>query len=124
MQNRYEMELYGKSKKKSDCDILMNDAESVFKDIGGFFETAFDERKSKWNLIGDLFKFGRSTAKLAWHGGSCIAKNTPKAIVTVAKVKRELTDTITEEYAKYQKEQKEEALEEKIRQLSTKRIKR
>jgi len=114
------MKPYGKNNKRSDCDILMNDAESVFKDIGGFFETAFDERKSKWNLVGDLFRFGKSTTKLAWHGGSCVVKNTPKAIATVANAKRQLTDTITDEYAKYQKELKEKELQEKIRQLKMK----
>ena len=122
---KYDTQLYNfnskQYEKRSGCDILLDDAESVFKDIGGIFETAFDEKRSKWNLVSDLFRFGKSTTKLAWHGGSCIVKHTPKAIATVANAKRQLTDTITEEYARYQKEQKEEALEERIRQLSQKK---
>jgi len=43
-----------------------------------------------------------------------------KPLQLLPDAKRELTDTITEEYHKYQKEQKEKELDDKIAQLKHK----
>ena len=114
------MKKYG----KTDCDLLLNDAEKVLGSIGNCIDAAVDDKKSKMDVAKGVFGIGKNLLKFGFTGTTCIVKNTPKAIATVASAKRQLTDTITEEYAKYQKEQKEEALEEKIKQLSAKRIKR
>ncbi len=106
-------------KKRNDCDIIKNDFEDVFGSLGECFDTAFDKKKSKMQVVGSLFGFGKSVVKLGWHGGTCAVKHTPKAIATVADAKRKVTDGITEEYTKYQKELKEDALNEKIRRLKS-----
>ena len=110
-------------KNQSDCDLLLSGVEQVFGDIGKCFDTAFDERKTKMQVVGSLFGASKSLLKFGWNAGSCAVKHTPKAIVTVANAKRELTDTLASEYQKFQKEQREEALEEKIKRIasSTKR---
>ena len=104
-------------KKQSDCDIILNDVENVFGSIGDCLDATFDEKKSKIQVVGGLWGIGKSILKLGWHGGTCAVKHTPKAIATVADAKRKLTDGITEEYSKYQKELKEDALNEKIKRL-------
>lgn len=114
---KYKMELYKPSKKKSDCDIILDDVENFFGSIGDCLDTALDERKSKMQVVGGVFGIGKSLLKFGWHGTTCVVKNTPKAIATVASAKRELTDALSEEYEKYQKEVKEDALNEKIKQL-------
>ena len=113
----YEMTLYGEKKSKSDCNILSNDLENVFGSIGKCFDNALDDRKSKMQVAGSVFGILGATTKFLFHGSTCVVKNTPKAIATVANAKRELTDTIANEYQLYQKELKEDALNEKIKQL-------
>ena len=105
-------------KEKNDCDLLLNDVENVFGSIGKCIDAAIDEKKSKWEVTKEVFGIGSSLMKFGFTGTKCLVRNTPKALATVASVKREITDTISEEYVKFQKEQKEEALEEKIKQLS------
>jgi hypothetical protein len=105
-------------KNQSDCDLLLNDAEQVFGDIGKCFDTAFDERKTKMQVVGSLFGASKSLLKFGWNAGSCAVKHTPKAVATVVAAKRELTETITEEYYKYQKEQKEMELEAQIKRIA------
>lgn len=113
----YEMTLYGEKKSESDCDILLKDVENVFGSIGKCFDSALDDRKSKMQVAGSVFGILGATTKFLFHGTTCVVKNTPKAIATVANAKRELTDTIANEYQQYQKEIKEDALNEKIKQL-------
>ena len=116
----YDLELYEKKSKGSDCDVILNDFEGVFGSIGNCFDAIVDERKSKMQVAGSLFGILGSTTKLLWHGTGCAVKHTPKAVATVVSVKRELTETISEEYYKYQREQKEQEIEEKIKQLKIK----
>jgi len=59
----------------------------------------------------------KSIVSLGWLAGTSILRHTPKAIALVADAKHKLTDSISEEYAKYQKELKEIALNEKIEKL-------
>jgi hypothetical protein len=105
-------------KKQSDCDVILNDFEGVFGSIGNCINTAVDNRKSKMQVVGSLFGIGKSVVKLGWNVGGCAIKHTPKAIATVADAKRKMIDAGTKEYAKYQKQLKEQALEDKIRLIS------
>ncbi len=107
-------------RKKSDCDLILDDVENIFGNLGNIVDSTLDDKKSKMQVVGSIFGFGGSVIKLGWNAGGCAIKNTPKAIATVASAKRELTDTITEEYYKHQKEQKEKALEDRIVQLKHK----
>ncbi|MEA3314824.1 MAG: hypothetical protein U9Q30_03060 [Campylobacterota bacterium] len=49
--------------------------------------------------------------------GKAVVKQTPKAITTVAKVKREISDGVVNTYNELEKERLENEFEEKIKQL-------
>lgn len=108
-------------KKQSDCDLILNNVENVFESIDDCFDAAFDEKKSKMQVLGDIFGIGKSIVKLGWNGTKCAVKYTPKAVVTVAKYKREVVSVVTEEYGNMQKEMKEDALNEKIKRFKNNR---
>jgi hypothetical protein len=105
---------------KNDCDIIINNVEDVFTDLGDCFESVFDERKTKGNVIKNIFRFGGSLTKLAFNTTSCVVKNAPKAVVAIADTKREIINAVEDEWNDYQKEQKMKALEDKITQLKLK----
>jgi len=104
-------------KRKSDCDIIMDDFGHLGNSLEKCFDTLADERKGKLKKVGSVMSVLGATGRLLWDGGSCAVKNTPKALATVASVKREVTETIVNEYQQYQKEVKQQELEERIRQL-------
>lgn len=104
-------------KKKSDCDVIRDDFGSLFGSIGNCFDTALDNKKSKMQVVGSIFKVFIPTGKLLVDGATCVVKNAPKTVATIANAKRELTDTAEEEYHKFQREKQEKALEEKIEKL-------
>ncbi len=114
---KYELDIYGREEKKSDCDIILNDFENVFGSIGNCIDSAFDEKKSKMQVVGSIFGIGKAATKLLWNGTGCAVKHTPKAIVTAAKYKREFVDSVTEEIGNIQKQMKEDELDEKIKRL-------
>lgn len=117
---KYGLDQYNPIKRQSDCDVILDDFDDLFGSIGNCLDAAFDEKKSKMQVIGGIFGLLKPASKLLWDGTSCAVKNTPKAIATVASIKREITDTVTEEYYKYKKELKEQELAEKIAQLKEK----
>lgn len=106
---------------RNDCDFMIDEFEKTVDNLGDCFETAFDEKKTKINVVGSIFKFGFSLTKLTFNAAGCAIKNTPKAVVAVASVKRELITAIEDEIRENEKQQKEEALDEKIKQLKLKR---
>ena len=108
-------------KKKGDCDVIKGDVENVFGSIGNCFDTALDEKKSKLQVFGSFCGIGVSLLKLGFDGTVCTVKYTPKAIATVADAKRKVIDGATDEYQKFQKEIKEDALNEKIKKLKNKK---
>ncbi|WP_457749966.1 hypothetical protein [Sulfurimonas sp.] len=103
--------------KKNDCEILISKAEATYSDLENCLDNIFDEKKSKLNVVSSFFRFGFSLTKLTFNVTSCAIKNVPKAVVVVAAVKRELIEEMQTDWQKYQKEQKEIALEKKITQL-------
>jgi len=105
----------------SNCNKIINDIEDIFNDLGYCVENTFNPNQPKTNVVKGLFRFGGSLTKLAFDTTSCAIKNTPKAIVTVAALKKELLDTIEEEIDEYQKQQKIDALNHKIKQLKHKK---
>lgn len=106
--------------KPSDCDFLIGKFEHTLHDLENCFETMIDDKKTKMNVVGSIFSFGFSLTKLTFNVAGCAIKNAPKAVVAVAAVKREIIDIGTQEWNQYQKEQQEEALNEKIKQLTLK----
>ncbi|MEA1892183.1 MAG: hypothetical protein U9N33_05660 [Campylobacterota bacterium] len=107
-------------KEQSDCDILIDGAEDSLKKLENCFDDAFDDKKTKMNVVGSIFGLGVSLTKLAFNATGCAIKNAPKAVVAVAAVKREIVQEIENEYNEHKKEQQKEALDEKIRQLGLK----
>ena len=103
-----------------DCEILISGIEDVFDDLGSCFSNAVDKNKSKASVVKSLFNFGGSLTKLAFNTTSCAIKNAPKAVVAVAAVKREVIGVIEDEIHEYQKQQKIDALDEKIKQIQLK----
>ena len=106
--------------KPNDCDVLMGKLDHTLDDLVNCFETAFDEKKTKMNVVGSIFGFGASLTKLTLNVAGCAIKNTPKAVVAVAAVKREIVADLENEWNQHKKEQQEEALNEKIRNLQLK----
>ena len=70
-----------------------------------------------------MFAIGKNILKFGFNDTKCVVKHAPKAIETVASVKRELIKTVSEEYARYQKEQQELALDAKIKSIGYQRNK-
>lgn len=110
-----------KYEKSNNCEILIEGAEDSLKRLGNCFESAFDEKQTKMNVVGNIFGLGASLTKLALNTTGCAIKNAPKAVVAVASVKREIVNAIEEEVRETQKQHKEDALEEKIKQLKLKK---
>ena len=104
----------------NDCDFLIGKLEHTLDELENCFDAVADEKRTKMNVVGSIFSFGASLTKLTFNVAGCAIKNTPKAIVTVAAVKREIVADLESEYKQFQKELKEEALNEKIRQLQLK----
>ena len=105
---------------KNDCDIIVDNLENTFSDLGNCLDSMVDEKQTKISVLKNFFKFGSSLTKLLFKTTTCAVKHTPKAIVTVASVKREIVNTIEHEYKEYEKQQKKEALELKISKLKSK----
>jgi len=93
-----------KYKEQSGCDILIDGAEDSFKKLGNYFDDAFDDSKTKMNVVGSIFCFGASLTKLAFN----------------ATAKRDLLNAIEEEVRETQKQLKEDLLNEKIKQIRLK----
>jgi hypothetical protein len=110
------------SHKPNDCEIILHDIEDLFLGVGNCIDTLVDEKRGKSEVLGTLFDLGKKVTRLGWDAGVCAVRNTPKAVVTVAKVKREVKEALTEEYYRLQQEIKKEELEESIRQLKHKSI--
>lgn len=107
-------------RKKNDCDILLGGVEDVFGSLGECFESALDKKKSKFSVVKSIFKFGGSLTKLAFNTTTCAVKNAPKAVVTVAAVKREIVTAIEEEIHEQRKQAQKDALDAKIKKLQLK----
>jgi len=101
----------------NNCDYLICKLEYTLDDLENCFNAVADEKKTKMNVVGSIFSFGFSLTKLTLNVAGCAIKNTPKAIVAVAAAKREIVTDLENGWNEYQIEQKEDALNEKIKQL-------
>ena len=104
----------------TDCDVVIDRFEHTLLNLENCFETVVDDKKTKMNVVGSIFGFGFSLTKLTFTVAGCVVKNTPKAVVAVAALKKDIIESGTQEWNKYQIELKEEALNEKIKQLQLK----
>lgn len=72
-------------------------------------------------IFKDVFQVTAILTKGAWETGKFVVKHTPEVIVTVAAIKRELSDVVQEEYATYKKEQLNEKMQDEIKLLLEKK---
>ncbi len=79
--------------KKESCEIIIDDVGSVFSNVGDCLTTVFDENKKTSGLFGNLFSLTKSVSRLTYDVGSCVVKNTPKAISAI----KDEVDKINEE---------------------------
>lgn len=105
------------NKKKSDLDIITKNAEDTVDCLEKCFDSIADDRKTKTDVAKRLFCFSANLIKLTFNSGKAVVKQTPKAITTVAKVKREISDGVVNTYNELEKERLENEFEEKIKQL-------
>jgi len=105
-------------KDKHSCDILVNDIENTFENLGYFFDALADDKKTKMKVVESLFKVFGNFIKFVWHSIFFTIKYTPKAIVSIANVKHEIVDEILNSHNEYNRQFKENALNEKIKKLN------
>ena len=91
-----------------------------FKYYVNELQKAFDDKKTKMNVVGSIFGLTKSIGKLALNATGCAIKNAPKAVVAVAAAKRELVTAIEDEIHEQNKQAQKDALDEKIKQLGLK----
>jgi len=108
------------TEKTTDCDVVVDRLEDTLYDLGDCFDAVLNEKRTKMSVAGSIFNFGVSLTKLTLNVAGCAIKHSPKAVVAVASLKREIVTNIESEYSQYQKELKEEALNKKIKQLQLK----
>ena len=101
---------------------MINKLEHTLYDFENCLNTVVDDKKTKMNVVGSIFKFGISLTKLTANVAGCAIKNTPKAVVAIAAIKRDIVDDIDSEYTQYQKKLKEDALNKKISELQINRL--
>ena len=113
----------------SDCDFLIGKLENTLDNLVNCFDALEDEKKTKMNVVGSIFSFGVSLTKLTLNATGCAIKNTPKAIVKVAVVKKEVAngiDTLVNESVEIFNNEmnwfQKDALDYKIEQLAKKKI--
>lgn len=107
--------------KKKDADNLIDDMNNVFSKIGVSLDTIFDDKKNKHQIVNSLFDVAGTIMRFLFTGTVYAVKNTPKAIISVVSIKRELTNSMVNEYQQYQKRIKEDTLNHKIKQLKLKK---
>ena len=58
-------------------------------------DAVFDERKTKKDVVKELFNVGKNTVGLGFQVTGCAIKNTPKAIKAVKEIKDEIRHELT-----------------------------
>lgn len=75
---------------------------------------------SNKSTAGKVWTITKFLSILGWSTGKFIAKNTPTVIGVALEIKKEINETIVNEYHDYKKEKKELEIEEKIKMLTSK----
>ncbi len=74
--------------------------------------------KSNKSTAGKIWTVTKFLSVCGWCIGKFIVKNTPTILGAAWEIKKEVTETIVDEYSQYQKEQRELEMEEKIKMLT------
>ena len=76
------------------------------------------EGKSNKSNAGKAWTITKFLTSITWLTGKFIVKNTPTVVGAAWEIRKEISETITDEYQQYKKEQKELEMEEKIKMLT------
>jgi hypothetical protein len=98
-------------------DEFKGGVEEVFNDLGVCVNDTINIKEKKYGVIKSIFNLSGSITKLAFKSASAVVINTPKAVVAISDIKNVLVDSVEEGVREYNKQQKENCLDEKIRQL-------
>jgi len=105
----------------SDLDQLSSHVNQMFDHLGDGFESVFDEQKKTSGVFKDLFQMSSSAVKATWSLGSMVVKHTPKVVVTVADVKRELVEGMVEAFQETKNQELDNQFEQKLKNLKLKK---
>lgn len=76
------------------------------------------EGKSKKSTAGQIFTIAKCLTQFAWIGTKFVAKNTPTVLGVAWQIKKEISNEIAQGIHEYKQEQRQLALDEKIKALS------
>ncbi len=79
---------------------------------------------SRKSTAGKVWTITKFLSVCGWCTGKFIVKNTPTVLGAAWEIKREISDSIVEEYQEYKKEQKKLEMEERIKMLTHKGAKK
>ena len=109
-----------KSDFEKDLDEIGDDISGVFEGLGDSLGALFGKEDKTRGTVNGLLKLSSSAIKLTWGVGSLAVKNTPKAIVAVAEVRRGISETIAETYEEIQKEELDDKFTKKMELIKLK----
>ena len=76
------------------------------------------EGKSKKSTTGQVWTITKCLSIFTWNVGKFVVKNTPTVLGVAWQVKKEISNEIAQSIHEYKQEQRQLALEEKIKTLS------
>ena len=76
------------------------------------------EGKSSKSTTSQIFTIAKCLTQFAWTGSKFIVKNTPTILGVAWQIKKEISNEIAQDIHEYKQEQRQLALEEKIKALS------
>ena len=76
------------------------------------------EGKSSKSTTSQIFTIAKCLTQFAWIGSKFIVKNTPTILGVAWQIKKEISNEIAQDIHEYKQEQRQLALEEKIKALS------
>ena len=92
---------------------------NVFENLGDCVEAIVDNRKK--DALKSVFGIGKSVVGLTIETTSCVIENTPKVVSTIRDIKQDIVSEIEDGINDYQKQKKEQLLEDKIKMLKQKK---
>jgi hypothetical protein len=98
-------------------DEFTGGVEEVIDDLGVCVNDTVNIKEKKYRVVKSIFNLGGSLTKLAFKSASAVVINTPKAVVAISDMKNVIVDGVEEGVREYKKQQKEDSLDEKIKQL-------
>ncbi|MDT8451556.1 MAG: hypothetical protein RQ936_02280 [Gammaproteobacteria bacterium] len=107
---------------RNDWSEVTNGVEDVIGDLESCIDDAINYKETKTGVIKSVLNLSGSLTRLAFRTTSAVVSNAPKAIVAAADLKREFVDGVENGMREFQKQQKEDALDKRIKQIKLKTL--